>query len=48
VPRKQKFETEEERSERLTKIAQGLHDADAREDDALDAMVRKSINLYGP
>ena len=48
MARKRKFETEEERSERLKKVAQELHDADARQDDALDAMVRKSINLYGP
>jgi hypothetical protein len=48
MPRKRESETEEERSERLKKVAQDLHDADAQEDDALDAMVRKSINLYGP
>jgi F0F1-type ATP synthase membrane subunit b/b' len=43
-----KRETEEERSERLKMAAQELHDARDQEGDALDAMVRKSIKLYGP
>ena len=47
VPKGRKLETEEERNERLKRNAQKLNDAGAAEEDALDAMVRKSIKLHG-
>lgn len=47
VPKGRKLETEEERNERLKRNAEKLHDAGAAEEDALDAMVRKSIRLHG-
>jgi hypothetical protein len=40
-------ETEEQRDERLAKHAQGRRDDMAAEDKAVDAMVKKSIELYG-
>lgn len=47
MPKIRKLETEEERNERLKKNADKLHDARGAEEDALDAMVRKSIKLHG-
>ena len=47
MPKGRKLETEEERNERLKRNAQKLNDAGAAEEDALDAMVRKSIKLHG-
>jgi|KBSSwiS6_1023812.scaffolds.fasta_scaffold295250_1 hypothetical protein len=47
MPRKRKFETDQERNERLETSAQKLRDASSEEEDALDAMVRKSIKLHG-
>lgn len=46
--RKRTIETEEERLSRLAKIAHELRGADVKEDEALDAMVRRSIKLHGP
>jgi hypothetical protein len=48
MPKKRTIETEEERLNRLTKVAHELRVAGAQEDDALDTMVRRSIELHGP
>jgi hypothetical protein len=47
MPRQQKPETEAEAGERTEKKARKLYDASHEEGEALDAMVRKSINLHG-
>ena len=44
---KREPETDEQRDERLAKEAQGRRDDIAAEDKAVDAMVKKSIRLYG-
>lgn len=46
--KKRSNETSQERSERAEKNAQEVLDANNREDDAMDAMVRKSVELQGP
>jgi hypothetical protein len=46
VPEGRKLETEEERSERFKRNAEKLHDAGVAEEDALDAMVRRSISPW--
>lgn len=48
MPRKRTLETAEERSERLQREAHRAIDDAVAVDDALDAMVRRSIKLYGP
>lgn len=48
VTKGRKSETEEERSERLKRNTEKLHDAGVAEEDALDAMVRRSIKVHGP
>ncbi len=47
MPKGRKLQTEEERNERLKRNTEKLHGAEAAEEDALDAMVRKSIKLHG-
>lgn len=48
MPKKRKNETEEERNERLEKTEQKDRQDGDKEGDALDEMVRKSIDLHGP
>ena len=48
MPKKQKDETEAERLQRLTDVAHEVREAGIKEDNALDAMVRKSIEQHGP
>jgi hypothetical protein len=47
MPRDRRLETEEKRNERLKRNAEKLHDAGTAEEQALDAMVRRSIELHG-
>jgi hypothetical protein len=47
MPRIRKIETEDTRGERFARALQQAREAKANEDDTLDAMVRKSIKLYG-
>jgi hypothetical protein len=44
LPKKREAETDEERKERLDRVAQKAADTE----DALDAMVRRSIKIHGP
>jgi hypothetical protein len=46
--RKRTLETPEERNERLNREALRAIDDAASADDALDAMVKRSMRLYGP
>lgn len=46
--RKRSYETSQERSARAEKNAQEARDANTREEDAMDAMVRESVQLQGP
>jgi hypothetical protein len=47
--RKKRYpEAEEQRNERLKKEAQGCIENAAAEDNAIDAMVKRSIKLHGP
>jgi len=48
MPKKRRIETEHERMQRLQKLAQELRGAGTREDDAMEAMVRESIERHGP
>ena len=41
-------ETEEQRDERVAKQAQRRNEDTAAVDDAIDAMVKRSIKLHGP
>lgn len=43
-----KNETEAERLLRLTELAHQIREAGIKEDNALDAMVRRSIERHGP
>lgn len=48
MPKKRKNETEDERNERLEKTERKDREDGDKEGDALDEMVRKSIDLHGP
>jgi hypothetical protein len=48
VAGKRTGETSEERGKRVTKNAQDVREATAREDEAMDAMVRNSVKTQGP
>ena len=45
--KKRSVETDQKRADRLEKIAHELREATAKEDDDLDAMVRRSIKQHG-
>jgi hypothetical protein len=45
---KRSLETEEQRDHRLERQAQGRVEDAIAEDKALDAMIRRSIELHGP
>jgi hypothetical protein len=46
--KKRTNETTEERLERVQKNAQEMRDGNTREDEAIHAMVQKSVRLEGP
>lgn len=46
--KKRTRETEEQRDERIEKDSQRRIDDAAKADEAIDAMVKKSIKLHGP
>jgi hypothetical protein len=46
--KKRSPETEEQRNERIENEAQRRSDDVAAEDNAIDAMVKRSIKLHGP
>ena len=48
MPRKRTLESAEERGERLKKEALRVLDDVHRAEDAVDAMVKRSIRRYGP
>ena len=48
MPRKRKTENDQERQDRLKREATQADKNAAAEDDAMDAMVRRSINSHGP
>ena len=48
MTRNRSAETDDQRRERMKRLARERHEAAAEEADAVDAMVRKSIKLYGP
>ena len=48
MPKKRTLETAEDRNERLKREALRALDDTTAGDDALDAMVKRSIKLHGP
>ena len=46
--KKRNPETKQQRNERLAKEAQRRIEGAAAEDEAVDAMVKRSINMHGP